>query len=173
MSPKTPQPTAHDRSKPKPKPQSEVQQILAQNRVAEHLYFLLERFEAGMELTGTEVKAIRTGKSNLKDGFAMVKAGEVWLMNVHISPYEYGNRDNHEATRKRKLLLHKQEIRKLIGKTVEKGLTLIPTKMYLKGGRIKCEIAIAKGKKLWDRRETIKRKEADREARQEMKQRNR
>jgi SsrA-binding protein len=171
MSPKIPQRTAPDRSQPRPKPKPEVQQILAQNRVAEHLYFLLERFEAGVELTGTEVKAIRSGKANLKEGFAQVKDGEVWLVNCHISPYEHGSYDNHEALRKRKLLLHKQEIRKLTGKTVEKGLTLIPTKLYLKGGRIKCEIALAKGKKLWDRRETIKRKESDREARQAIKHR--
>jgi len=175
MSPKRPQPTAPDRSKPKPKPQPKADAIqpLAQNRVAAHLYFLLERFEAGLELTGTEVKAIRSGKANLKDGYAQVKAGEVWLLNCHISPYEFGNRDNHEALRRRKLLLHKQEIRKLTGKTVEKGLTLIPTKLYLKGGRIKCEIALAKGKKLWDRRETLRRKVADREAQQAMKQRGR
>ena len=172
MSPKIPQRTAPDRSQRKPKPKAEPLQIMAQNRVAEHLYFLTERFEAGMELTGTEVKAIRGGKANLKDGYALVKGGEVWLLNCHISPYEHGSYANHEALRKRKLLLHKHEIRKLTGKTVEKGLTLIPTKMYLKGGRVKCEIALAKGKKLWDRRETIKRKETDREARQAIKQRN-
>src|SRR5688500_2273642 len=119
MTPKIPQRTAPDRSQPRPKPKqskAEAEKPLAQNRPAEHLYFLLERFEAGMELTGTEVKAIRGGKANLKDGYAQVKDGEVWLLNCHISPYEYGNRDNHEALRKRKLLLHKQEIRKLIGK---------------------------------------------------------
>jgi SsrA-binding protein len=171
MSPKIPQRTAPDRSQPKPKPKADAVQILAQNRAAEHLYFLLDRLEAGLELTGTEVKAIRAGKANLKDGYATIRDGEVWLLNCHISPYEHGSYDNHEALRKRKLLLHKHEIRKLTGKTVEKGLTLIPTKMYLKGGRIKCEIALAKGKKLWDRRETIKRKESDREARQAIKQR--
>lgn len=173
MSPKIPQRTAPDRTQHKPKPKAEPLQILAHNRAAEHLYFLLERFEAGMELTGTEVKAIRAGKANLKDGYGTIRNGEVWLMNCHISPYEHGSYDNHEALRKRKLLLHKQEIRKLTGKTVEKGLTLIPTKMYLKGGRVKCEIALAKGKKLWDRRETIRRKEIDREARQAIKQRSR
>jgi SsrA-binding protein len=173
MSPKIPQRTAPDRTPRKPQPQQKEErlQILAQNRPAEHLYFLLERFEAGMELTGTEVKAIRAGKANLKDGYAAVREGELWLLNCHISPYEHGSYDNHEALRKRKLLLHKREIRKLTGKTVEKGLTLVPTKLYLKGGRIKCEIALAKGKKLWDRRETIRRKESDREARQAIKQR--
>lgn len=171
MSPKIPQRTSADRSRAKPPEKSEALPVLAQNRVAGHLYFLLERFEAGIELTGTEVKAIRGGKANLKDAYGQVKDAEVWLLNCHINPYEHGSYDNHEALRKRKLLLHKQEIRKLTGKTTEKGLTLIPTKLYLKGGRIKCEIALAKGKKLWDRRETIRRKESDREARQAMKQR--
>jgi SsrA-binding protein len=173
MSPKIPQRTSTDHSRPKPAEKPETLQLLAQNRIAEHLYFLLERFEAGVQLTGTEVKAIRSGKANLKEAYAQVKNEEVWLLNCHINPYEHGSYDNHEALRKRKLLLHKQEIRKLTGKTVEKGLTLVPTKMYLKGGRIKCEIALAKGKKLWDRRETIRRKESDREARQAMKQRSR
>jgi SsrA-binding protein len=173
MSPKIPQRTSTDHSRPKPPEKPETLQLLAQNRIAEHLDFLLERFEAGVQLTGTEVKAIRSGKANLKEAYAQVKNEEVWLLNCHINPYEHGSYDNHEALRKRKLLLHKQEIRKLTGKTVEKGLTLVPTKMYLKGGRIKCEIALAKGKKLWDRRETIRRKESDREARQAMKQRSR
>jgi SsrA-binding protein len=174
MSPKIPQRTQPDRSQRKGKaPDKQPLQILAQNRAADHLYFLLDRFECGLELTGTEVKAIRAGKANLKDGYAAIRDGEVWLLNCHISPYEHGSYDNHEALRKRKMLLHKLEIRKLTGKTVEKGLTLIPTKLYLKGGRIKCEIALAKGKKLWDRRETIKRKQSDREARQAMKQRSR
>ena len=171
MSSKIPQRTSADRTKAKPAAKPDTLKILAQNRVAEHLYFLLERFEAGIELTGTEVKAIRSGKANLKEAYGQVKDDEVWLLNCHINPYEHGSYDNHEALRKRKLLLHKQEIRKLTGKTTEKGLTLVPTKMYLKGGRIKCEIALAKGKKLWDRRETIRRKESDREARQAMKQR--
>jgi SsrA-binding protein len=149
----------------------EDKKFLSTNRQAEHLYFLLERFEAGLELTGTEVKAVRGGKANLKDSYAVIRGGEAWLLQCHIGPYEYGNRDNHEAMRKRKLLLHKQEIRKLTGKSVEKGLTLIPTKLYLKNGRIKCEIALAKGKKLYDRRETERRKTADREARQAIKQR--
>ena len=145
--------------------------VLSSNRQAEHLYFLLERFEAGLALTGTEVKAIRGGKANLKDGYAVIRNGEAWLLNCHISPYEYGNRQNHDPMRKRKLLLHRQEIRRLTGKTVERGLTLIPTKIYLKGGKIKCEIALAKGKKLYDRRETERRKTADREARQAIKHR--
>jgi len=108
---------------------------------------------------------------NLKDSFAQIRNGEAWLVNCHVSPYEYGNRENHDPLRTRKLLLHAQEIRKLTGKVEEKGLTLIPTKVYLKKGRIKCEIALAKGKKLYDKRETLRRKEADREAQKAMKQR--
>ena len=147
------------------------QKVLTMNRQASHLYFLLERFEAGMVLTGTEVKAIRDGQVNLKDAYGMVRNGEAWLLNCHVSPYEFGNRSNHDPLRKRKLLLHHHELRRLTGKTVEKGLTLIPTKLYLKGGKIKCELALAKGKKLYDRRETDKRKTADREARQAIRQR--
>lgn len=145
--------------------------MLCANRQASHLYFLLERFEAGLELVGTEVKAIRNGKANLKDSYAMIRDGEAWLLNCHISPYEYGNRQNHEPLRKRKLLLHRQQIRRLTGKTVERGLTVIPTRMYLKNGKIKCELALAKGKKLYDKRESEKRKSADREARRAMQQR--
>jgi len=149
----------------------EKEKIFNTNRSAAHDYHLLERFEAGLALTGTEVKAIRGGKVNLKDSFAQIRNGEAWLLNCHISPYEYGNRQNHDPLRTRKLLLHAQEIRKLTGKAEEKGLTLIPTKIYLKKGRIKCEIAIAKGKKLYDKRETERRKDADREARKAIKQR--
>ena len=152
-----------------PKPTEE--KVLSTNRQASHLYFLLERFEAGLALTGSEVKAIRGGKANLKDGYAMVRGGEAWLLNCHISPYEYSNRQIQDPLRKRKLLLHRHELRRLTGKTVEKGLTLIPTKLYLKNGKIKCEIALAKGKKLYDRRETERRKTAEREARQAMRQR--
>src|SRR3989304_10220317 len=108
--------------------------LLSTNRQAGHLYFLLERFEAGLELVGTEVKAIRGGKANLKDSYAMIRDGEAWLLNCHINPYEYGNRQNHEPLRKRKLLLHRQEIRRLTGKTVERGLTPISTQMYLEKG---------------------------------------
>lgn len=147
------------------------EKVLSTNREASHLYFLLERFEAGIELRGTEVKAIRGGKANLKDSYAIIRNGEAWLLNCHISPYEYGNRQNHEAVRTRRLLLHRQEIRRLTGKTREKGLTLIPTKLYLKKGKIKCELALAKGKKLYDRRETERRKTAEREARQAIRQR--
>ena len=145
------------------------EKVFNTNRPAAHNYHLLERFEAGLVLTGTEVKAIRGGKVNLRDSFAQIRNGEAWLVNCHISPYEFGNRENHEPLTSRKLLLHRQEIRKLTGKVTEKGLTLIPTRIYLKGGRIKCEIALAKGKKLYDKRETERRKEADQEARKAIK----
>ena len=147
------------------------EKVFNSNRQASHLYHLLERFEAGLVLTGTETKSIRAGQVNLKDSFATIRNGEAWLFNCHISPYEYGNRQNHEPLRNRKLLLHRQEIRRLTGKVEEKGLTLVPTKIYLKKGRIKCEIALAKGKKLYDKRETERRKDADREAQKAMKQR--
>jgi SsrA-binding protein len=138
----------------------------AVNRIASHNYFLLEKFEAGIALTGTEVKSIRGGRANLKDAYGLVKDGEIWLLNAHISPYQHGSYSNHEALRTRKLLMHREEIRKLIGKTQLKGLTLIPTRMYFKNGRVKVELALAKGKQLWDKRETERRRTADREARE-------
>lgn len=137
----------------------------AVNRAAGHHYFLLEKFEAGVVLTGTEVKAIRAGRANLKDAYGLVKDGELWLLNAHIGAYEHGNIYNHEPLRTRKLLVHQEELRKLLGRTQQKGLTLIPTRLYFKRGRVKCELAVAKGKQLWDKRETIRRRDADREAR--------
>jgi SsrA-binding protein len=142
--------------------------VLSDNRQAGHNYHLLDRFEAGLALTGTEVKAAKDGKIQLKDAFAEIERNEAWLLNAHISQYSHGNRENHEPTRRRKLLLHREEIDKLLGKTREKGLTLIPTKMYLKNGRIKCELALAKGKKLHDKRETERKKEMESEARAAM-----
>ena len=136
------------------------------NRAASHHYFLLEKFEAGIVLTGTEVKSIRAGRANLKDAYAIVKDGELWLLNAHIGPYEHGNIFNHEPLRTRKLLMHHNEIRKLIGKTQQRGLTLIPIRLYFKNGRVKVEIALARGKQLWDKRETERRRTADREARE-------
>jgi SsrA-binding protein len=136
------------------------------NRAASHNYFLSEKFEAGIVLTGTEVKSIRAGRANLKDAYGLVKDGELWLLNAHISPYEHGNIFNHDPVRTRKLLVHSSELRKLIGKTQQKGMTLIPTRMYFKNGRVKVEIALAKGKQLWDKRETERRRTADREARE-------
>jgi len=142
--------------------------ILSDNRSAAHNYFLIERYEAGLVLTGTEVKAAKSGKVQLKDSFAEVIGNEAWLMNAHISHYSHGNRENHEPTRRRKLLLHRQEIDKLLGKSREKGLALIPTKMYLKEGRIKCELAVARGKKLHDKRESERTREMEAEARAAM-----
>ncbi len=147
------------------------EKAVATNKKAYHDYFILEKMEAGIVLLGTEVKAIREGRLNLKDSYAMVQGGETFLLNCHISPYSHGNRENHDPTRTRKLLLHQREIRKLIGKTQEKGLTLVPLRVYLKRGRIKIELGVARGKKLIDKRETERRKEADREARAAMKQR--
>jgi SsrA-binding protein len=145
--------------------------ILSDNRQAGHNYFLMERFEAGMVLTGTEVKAARDGKVQLKDAYAAVLNNEAWLVNAHISQYSHGNRENHPPVRNRKLLLHRREVDKLLGITREKGLALIPTKMYLKSGRIKCELAVAKGKKLYDKREADRARTADDEARAEMRRR--
>ena len=135
------------------------------NRMAGHNYFLLDRFEAGVALRGTEVKSIREGQANLKDAYGLIQNGEAFLLNVHIGPYSHGNISNHDSTRTRKLLLHKEEVRKLLTKTQIKGHTLIPTRLYFKNGRVKCELAVAKGKQDWDKRETEKRREGDREAR--------
>lgn len=145
--------------------EKEPEKILAENRKARHDYFLLERFEAGLALTGTEVKAARSGQVQLRDGYAEIAGNEAWLVNVHIGHYSHGNIYNHPIDRRRKLLLHRREIDKLAGKTREKGLTLIPTRLYLKNGRIKCEIALCRGKKQHDKREAIRARERDAEAR--------
>ena len=137
----------------------------AHNRVASHNYFLLEKFEAGVALRGTEVKSIREGNANLKDAYGLIKDGEAFLLNVHIGPYSHGNMANHDAVRTRKLLLHRDEVRRLQSKTQIKGHTLIPVRLYFRNGRVKCELAVAKGKQDWDKRDTEKRREADREAR--------
>lgn len=142
--------------------------ILSDNRQARHHYEFLEKLEAGLALTGTEVKAARTGKVQLQDSYAEIAAGEAWLCNAHFSPYSHGNRANHESMRRRKLLLHRQEINKLYGKTRDRGLTLIPTRVYLKNGIIKCEIALARGKKLHDKREAERKREQQAEARSAM-----
>jgi SsrA-binding protein len=153
---------------PKRDPTASGQRDATVNRNASHNYFLLEKFEAGIAVTGTEVKAIRSGKANLKDSYGLVKDGELWLLNCHISPYEHGSYSNHSALRTRKLLVHRDELKKLIGQTQQKGLTLIPTRMYFKNGRVKLELAVARGKQLWDKRETERRRTADREAREAM-----
>ena len=138
---------------------------IAENRKAFHDYHLLESFEAGIVLLGTEVKAIREGRVNLRDSFARVEDGEVYLYNVNISPYSHRGYADHEPLRRRKLLLHRHEILKLIGQTIEKGMTLVPVRMYFKNGRVKVAVSLAKGKKEYDKRETIKRRETDRETR--------
>ncbi len=150
-----------------------AQRSVAENRKAHHDYHILETYETGVVLVGTEVKAIREGRVNLRDSFARVEDGEVFLFNVHISPYSHRGYAEHEPLRRRKLLLHRSEIRKLIGKTVEKGMTLVPLRMYFKDGRVKLAIGLAKGKKEYDRRETIKRRETERETRAAMKEKGR
>jgi SsrA-binding protein len=142
-----------------------AQKSIAENRKAFHDFHLLESVEAGLVLLGTEVKAIREGRVNLRDSFARVEDNEVFLYNVNISPYSHRGYADHEPLRRRKLLLHRSEIRKLIGKTVEKGMTLVPVRLYFKDGRVKVSISLAKGKKDYDKRETVKRREADRETR--------
>ena len=139
--------------------------LFATNKKALHDYFILEKLEAGLVLLGTEVKSIRESRVNLKESYAAVKGGEAYLLNCHISPYSHGNRENHDPVRPRKLLLHQKEIRKLIGKTQERGLTLVPLRVYLRRGKIKVELGVARGKKLHDKRETERKKEMDREAR--------
>jgi SsrA-binding protein len=148
-----------------------AQANIAENRKARHDYHLLETIEAGLALLGTEVKAVREGRVNLRDSYARVKDGEVFLCNVNISPYSHRGYADHEPLRERKLLLHRSEIRKLIGRTVEKGMTLVPVRMYFKNGRVKVAVSLAKGKKEYDKRETLKRREADRETRAAVKAR--
>jgi len=150
-----------------------AQSSIAENRKAFHDFHLMETFEAGLVLLGTEVKAIREGRVNLRDSFARVEDGEVFLYNVNISPYSHRGYADHEPLRRRKLLLNRSEIKKLIGKTVEKGMTLVPVRLYFKNGRVKVAVSLAKGKKDYDKRETIKRREADRETRAAIKSRSR
>ena len=140
-------------------------QVLATNRQAFYNYFVEEKVEAGIALLGTEVKSLREGRANLKDGYAMVRQGEVWLLNCHISPYSHGNLNNHDPLRERKLLLHREEIRRLDRKRRMSGLTLVPLRLYVRKGRIKVELGLARGKKLYDKREAIRRKDLDRESR--------
>lgn len=150
--------------------QEENEKIITTNRKAYHDYVIEEKFEAGIVLTGTEVKSLREGRANLQDSYAAVKDGEVYLYHCHISPYHHGNIMNHDPTRTRKLLLHRQEIDKLLGKTQQKGLTLVPLRMYFSSrGRVKVELGLAKGKKQHDRREAIKAREAGREVERAMK----
>jgi len=151
---------------PRRDPKAAGERDAAVNRAAAHNYHLLERFEAGIVLHGTEVKAIRNGRANLKDAYGLVKDGELWLLNAHVGPYENAGYAQHEARRTRKLLVHREQLRKLAGQTQQKGLTLIPTRLYFKSGRVKVELALARGKQLWDKRETERRRTAEREARE-------
>ena len=144
---------------------------VAVNRQAFHNYAILERFEAGLVLTGTEIKSAREGRVNLKDAYGIVKSGEIWLLNCHISPYSHGNYANHEPLRTRKMLLKRSEINRLIGRTTERGLTLVPLRMYFKDGRLKCELALAKGRKVHDKREVERKKTIDKETRQALSER--
>ncbi|MGE5583664.1 MAG: SsrA-binding protein SmpB [Bacillota bacterium] len=145
---------------------------IAENRRARHDYFIEETFEAGISLTGTEVKSLRLGKGNLQDSYAQISNNEVFLHNCHISPYDFGNRFNHDPLRTRKLLMHKEEIRRLFAKTREKGLTLVPLQMYFnEKGRVKLELALARGKKLYDKREDIAMRDAKRDIEKAIKQR--
>jgi SsrA-binding protein len=141
------------------------------NKKAFHDYFILERIEAGLVLLGTEVKSLREGRANLKDSYARIDAGEAFLIDCHISPYPCGGHFNHEPLRPRKLLLKRMEIKRLLGKMTEKGFTLIPTKLYFKGGRVKVEIGLAKGKKQYDKREALRKKEEKREIERAFKER--
>lgn len=140
------------------------EKVVAENRQARFEYEIIEVYEAGLELKGTEVKSLRAGKANLRDSFCLIKNGEAWVHNLHISPYEQGNRFNHEPTRVRKLLLHKHEIMKLFGAISQKGLTIVPLKIYFTRGKAKMAIALARGKKLWDKRQDM----ADRDAKREI-----
>ncbi len=146
-----------------PERKADTYKSIATNRRALHDYDVLERMEAGLVLAGTEIKSVRAGKISLQDGFARVDRGEGWLENVYIAPYEHGNRFNLEARRRRKLLLHRGELNRLVGKVQEKGLTLVPLRVYIKGSRAKIELGLARGRKLYDKREAIAERDADRE----------
>ena len=150
-----------------------TEEPIADNRKAGHDYHFLETFEAGLVLAGTEVKAIREGRANLRDSYCKMEGREAYLLNVHIGQYSHGGSASHDPLRPRKLLLNRSELNKLLGKTTEKGLTIVPIKMYFKNGRVKVAIALAKGKKTYDKRETIKRREAERETRAAIKTRQR
>jgi SsrA-binding protein len=151
----------------------EAQRLITENRKARHDYHILETWEAGVALLGTEVKAIREGRVNLRDSYAKVDNGEVWMMNVHISPYSHRGSSDHQEMRQRKLLLNAHEIRKMVGKVQERGLTLVPLDLYFKKGRIKVTLALAKGKQAHDKRETLRKREVDRETRAAVKSRSR
>ncbi|HEX9630747.1 MAG TPA: SsrA-binding protein SmpB [Pyrinomonadaceae bacterium] len=149
------------------------EKVLASNRAAYHNYHILDKYEAGIALTGTEVKSVLGGRVQLKEGYVGIREGEAWLFNAHISPYAHGNRENHEPLRTRKLLLHRREIERLDEAIAKQGMTLVATRIYLKNRRIKVEVAIARGKKMYDKRETELRRTVERETRAQLKERNR
>ena len=150
---------------------ADEEKIVVTNRAAFHEYHVVDKYEAGVALTGTEVKSVRAGQIQLKDSYVAVRRGEAWLMNAHVSPYSHGNRENHEPLRERKLLLHRREIDKLEEAATTKGMTLVITRVYLKRGRVKFEIGVARGKKLYDKRETEMRRTVERETRAQLKER--
>ncbi len=154
-------------------PQEPAEELISDNRKARHDYHVLETFEAGMALEGTEVKAIREGRVNLRDTYCKLEGGEAWVVGMHIGAYSHSGATSHDPIRKRKLLLHRNELNKLLGKTTEKGLTVVPLKMYVRKGRVKLAIALAKGKNTIDKRETIRKRELDRETRAAVKERQR
>lgn len=154
-------------------PRTDDEVLIADNRKAGHDYFFLETFEAGLVLQGTEVKAIREGRVNLRDAYCKLERGEAFLLGAHIGQYSHGGYQSHDPTRTRKLLLNTGELNKLLGKTAEKGLTVVPTRMYFKRGRVKVAIALARGKNTIDKRETVRRREAERETRAAIKSRQR
>lgn len=154
-------------------PVATEEKVLASNRAAYHEYHILEKYEAGIALTGTEVKSVLAGRVQLKEGYITIREGEAWLLNAHISPYAHGNRENHDPVRTRKLLLHKREIEKLDQATVKQGMTLVATRVYLNNRKIKVEVAVARGKKMYDKRETELRRTVDRETQAQLKERNR
>ncbi|MFQ5696647.1 MAG: SsrA-binding protein SmpB, partial [Terriglobia bacterium] len=150
-------------------PSKPARKIIAENRRIPYKYHILERYEAGLELLGVEVKALREGRANLRDAYALIKGGQAWLLNCHMSPYSHAGSAAPDPLRTRKLLLHKAEIFKLAGRVEQKGLALVPTRLYLKNGRVKCELALVKGKKVWDRREELRQRITQREIDQALK----
>lgn len=165
--PTAPRPAGSSRPGQQPRSSNRAggRKVIARNRKAHHDYLILDTFEAGIALTGTEVKSLRMGRASLTDGFATIDAGEVFVRNVHIPEYEQGSWTNHEPRRVRKLLMHKSEIIRLVGKTKESGLTLVPLSLYFSDGRVKVELALARGKRAYDKRQDLARRDADREVR--------
>mgnify|MGYP003383334153 CR=1 FL=1 len=155
------------------RPASDAEELISDNRKARHDYHVLDTFEAGMVLEGTEVKAIREGRVNLRDTYCRLENGEAWIVGMHVGAYSHAGYAGHDPVRRRKLLLHRHELNKLLGKTKEKGLTVVPLRMYMKKGRVKMAVALAKGKNTIDKRETIRKREVDRETRAEVKARQR